>query len=125
MKNPRSDIRKIFDAGLKAADPGEAIRRAVKLTGKRLLIGGREYDLSLFNRVMVAGAGKAGASMAAALEDILGAYITGGMITTKYGYGLPLRVVSVTEAGHPVPDESGVHSSKRILNLLEGASERD
>ncbi|MBW2596294.1 MAG: glycerate kinase [Deltaproteobacteria bacterium] len=125
MKNPRLDIREIFDAGLKAADPGEAIRRAVKLTGKRLVIGDREYDPGAFDRVVVVGAGKAAASMASALEGILGSYITEGMITTKYGYGLALNVVSVTEAGHPIPDESGVRGSERILGLLEGAGERD
>ncbi len=125
MKNSRLDIRKIFDAGLKAADPGEAIRHAVKLTGKRLLVGDREYDPGAFDRVVVVGAGKAAASMASALEDILGSYITGGMITTKYGHGLALNVVSVTEAGHPIPDESGVRGSERILGLLEGAGEKD
>ncbi|MBW2600227.1 MAG: glycerate-2-kinase family protein, partial [Deltaproteobacteria bacterium] len=125
MKNPRTDIRKIFDAGLKAADPGEAIRRAVKLTGKRLLIGDREYDPGAFDRIMVVGAGKAGASMAFALEGILGSYLTEGMITTKYGHGLALNIVSVMEAGHPIPDESGVRGSERILNLLENAGKRD
>lgn len=125
MKNLRSDIREIFDAGLKAADPGEAIRRTVKLAGKRLMIGDREYDPGAFNRIMIVGAGKAAASMAAALEGILGSYITGGMITTKYGHGLKLKTVSVTEAGHPIPDESGVQGSRRILDLLEGAGERD
>ncbi|MBW2631209.1 MAG: glycerate kinase [Deltaproteobacteria bacterium] len=125
MKNLRSDIREIFDAGLKAADSGEAIRRTVRLTEKRLMIGDREYDPGAFDRIMVVGAGKAAASMAAALEGILGSYITEGMIITKYGHGLPLKIVSVTEAGHPVPDESGVRGSERMLNLLENASERD
>ena len=36
MKDPRSDIREIFDAGLQAANPGEAIRRTVSLMGERL-----------------------------------------------------------------------------------------
>ena len=125
MKNLRLDIRKIFDAGLKAADPGEAIRRTVKLTEKQLMIGDREYDLGSFDGVMVVGAGKAAASMTTALEGILGSYVTGGVITTKYGHGLALKVVSVTEAGHPIPDESGVRGSERILNLLESAGERD
>jgi len=31
----------------------------------------------------------------------------------------------VTEAGHPIPDESGVRGSERILGLLEGAGEKD
>jgi len=90
-----------------------------------LLVGDREYDPGAFDRVVVVGAGKAAASMASALEDILGSYITGGMITTKYGHGLALNVVSVTEAGHPIPDESGVRGSERILGLLEGAGEKD
>ncbi len=125
MGTPRSDIRGIFDAGLKAADPGEAIRRAVKLAGKRLMIGDRKYDLRAFDRVVVVGAGKAAASMALALEGILGSDITEGMITTKYGYGLALDIVSVTEAGHPIPDESGVRGSERMLSLLQDAGGRD
>ncbi len=125
MKNLRRDIREIFDAGLKAADPGEAVRRAMTLAGEKLIIGDREYDLDLFDRVIVVGAGKAGASMAAALESILGSYITEGMVITKYGYGLALKTVSVTEAGHPIPDESGVDGSRRMLDLLKGAGEKD
>ncbi|MBW2562105.1 MAG: glycerate-2-kinase family protein, partial [Deltaproteobacteria bacterium] len=125
MGDPRSDIRAIFDAGLKAADPGEAIRRSVGLDGDRLTVGDREYDLGAFDRVMVVGAGKAAASMAAALEGILGPRITEGIITTKYGHGCALKGVSITEAGHPIPDEAGAGGSRRILDLLEGAGERD
>ncbi|MBW2674244.1 MAG: glycerate-2-kinase family protein, partial [Deltaproteobacteria bacterium] len=125
MKNPRSDIRAIFDAGLKAADPGEAVRRAVSLEGERLVAGDREYNLGAFDRVMVVGAGKAAASMAAALEGVLSPRITEGSITTKYGHGCALKVVSITEAGHPIPDEAGAGGSRRILDLLEGAGDRD
>lgn len=125
MGDLRADIRAIFDAGLKAADPGEAVRRAVRLTGERLTAGDREYDLGAFDRVMVVGAGKAAASMAAALEVVLGPRITEGTITTKYGHGRALNVVSVTEAGHPIPDEAGVGGSRRILDLLASAGERD
>ncbi|MDD5723192.1 MAG: glycerate kinase [Syntrophales bacterium] len=125
MEDPRSDIRAIFDAGLKAADPGEAVRRAVRLEGKRLAIDGRRYDLGAFDRVMVVGAGKAAASMAAALENILGSHLTMGVITTKYGHGCALKTVSLMEARHPIPDEAGVGGSRRILELLEGAGERD
>ncbi len=125
MKNLRRDIREIFDAGLKAADPGEAVRRAITLAGEKLIIGDREYDLNLFDRVIVVGAGKAGASMAAALESILGSYITEGMVITKYGHGLALKTISVTEAGHPIPDESGVDGSRRMLDMLKRAGEKD
>ncbi|MDI6616922.1 MAG: DUF4147 domain-containing protein, partial [Syntrophaceae bacterium] len=78
MKNPRSDIRAIFDAGLQAADPGEAVRRAVRLEGERLEVDGRKYNLNDFDRILVVGAGKAAASMAAALEGVLKTRITKG-----------------------------------------------
>ncbi len=125
MRNLRSDIRKIFDAGLEAADPGKAIRSTVTRAGDRLIIGDREYHLSSFEEITVVGAGKAGASMAAALEGILGSSLTGGMVITKYGHGLPLETVLVKEAGHPIPDDSGVDGSKRILTLLKAAGEKD
>jgi len=125
MKDLHSDIRKIFNAGLEAADPGKAIRRTVRRAGKRLMIDDREHDLHSFERVMVVGAGKAGASMAAALEGVLGPSITGGMVITKYGHGLMLKTVSLTEAGHPIPDDSGVEGSGRILDLLKNAGEKD
>jgi len=125
MKNPRSDIRAIFDAGLKAADPGEAVGRAISLEGELLLVGDREYNLGAFDRIIIVGAGKAAASMSAALEGVLGPYLTEGIITTKYGHGCALKGVSVTEAGHPIPDEAGARCSRRILDLLEGVGERD
>ena len=103
----------------------EAVRRALRLEGERLIVGDRQFDLGAFDRIMIVGAGKAAASMASALEDVLGLYLTEGVITTKYGHGCPLKTVSVTEAGHPIPDEAGVCGSRRILDLLEAASDRD
>ena len=124
--DPRKDIRKIFDAGLKAADPKQAVRRAVYLIDDdRLQIGDHEYDLGQFDGIKVVGAGKAAASMAAAIEEILGSHISEGVITTKYGYSLPLKRFTVFEAGHPVPDEAGLTGTKRIVNLLEQTHDKD
>ena len=122
----RKDIRKIFDAGLKAADPKQAVCRAVHLsTDNRLRIGDKEYDLGQFNRIKVVGTGKAAAPMAAAIEDILGSRISGGIITTKYGHSLPLKRFTITEAGHPVPDEAGLAGTRHILKLVEQSDDKD
>jgi len=122
----REDIRKIFDTGLKAADPKQAVSRAVCLLANgKLQVGERYYDLGQFDRIRVVGAGKAAAPMAAAIEDILGSRISEGFISTKYGHGLPLKRFVVTEAGHPVPDEAGLAASQHIMNLLEQSDERD
>jgi glycerate 2-kinase len=124
--NPRKDIRKIFDAGLKAADPKGVVYRAVRLSANdKLQVGEHYYDLEQFERIRVVGTGKAAAPMAAAIEDILGSRLSEGFISTKYGHGLPLKRVAVTEAGHPVPDEAGLAASRHIINLLEKSDESD
>ncbi len=122
----RKDIRAVFDAGLQAADPKEALRHSMRVTeDNRLIVGDHTYDLMNFRRILVVGAGKAASPMAQALEDILGERIKGGHVTTKYGHGRPLAYISLREAGHPVPDEEGVKGSGDIVALLEGANAQD
>jgi glycerate 2-kinase len=118
-------LAEIFTAGLKAVDPEEAIRRHVQLTGDLLQVGGRSYPLAAFKRIIVTGFGKGTAPMAKALEEILGDRLTEGWITVKYDHGLPLQIVRVMEAGHPIPDESGLQATRFILELLKECTEED
>lgn len=104
--------QRIFEAGLRAADPREAIRRHFRLTG--------DYD-----RIFVVGAGKAGAAMAQAIEQILGDRITGGLVNVKDGHTLPLSRIELNECGHPVPDARGVRGAARIAQIAHNAGPRD
>jgi hydroxypyruvate reductase len=63
--------------------------------------------------------------MARAMEDLLGKRITAGVINVKYGFTEPLAITETIEADHPLPDRNGVSGTKRILDLLRGAEERD
>ncbi|MCX6619508.1 MAG: DUF4147 domain-containing protein, partial [Acidobacteria bacterium] len=91
MKPQRRDALQIFRAALAAADPVEAVRRHVHLTGRTLLVANRRYNLDTFERILVVGAGKASASMARAVEQLLARRITAGLINTKYGHQAKLR----------------------------------
>ncbi len=82
-------------------------------------------DLDSFKRVFLAGAGKASASMVRAVEEIFGDRLTMGIITTKYGHTLPLRLTETIEAGHPIPDRSGINGTKKIQGLLKACGEDD
>jgi len=121
----RKDALRIFRAALKAADPAEAIHRHVRRLGNVLQAGARKYSLKGVRRIFVLGAGKASAAMARALEDILGGRITGGLVATKYGHGLPLDSIEVCECGHPVPDQAGVEGAQRLARLAAEAQEDD
>jgi glycerate 2-kinase len=78
------------------------------------------------NRLLVIGFGKAACQMAKAVEDHIAHFLNEGTVITKYGHcppGWQSRKIRVVEAGHPVPDENGLHGTEAIIGLLEDADE--
>ena len=75
-------------------------------------------------RTVVVGAGKAAASMAAALERHWPGPLD-GMVVTRHGHALPCQRVRVVEAGHPNPDSAGERAAAEMLQLVEGLSDQD
>jgi glycerate 2-kinase len=121
----RKQAMAIFDAAVLAADPVEAVARHFRVQEDSLVVGGRRYALSRFDRIFVIGAGKASASMAKAVERALGRRISGGLINVKYGHTDKLKRIELNECGHPKPDEAGVRGAARIAAIAEQARERD
>jgi len=121
----RGDARRIFDAGLTAANPYDAVNRHVTRKRDTLTVAGGPYDLSWYRNVYVVGAGKAAAKMAGAVEELLGERISRGIVIVKRGYSVPLSRIQISEAGHPLPDEAGVVGTKQIIDLLLPAREKD
>ena len=82
-------------------------------------------------RTLVLGAGKAGGSMAQALEALWPADAPlSGLVVTRYGHVPPrpeglVQRIEVVEASHPVPDEAGMQAAERILALTEGLTADD
>ena len=121
----KADARLILDSVLDAADPYKAVHSHVTREGHFLNVDSYQYDLREVERVIVVGAGKASARMAVAIEEILGDFISDGLINVKYGHGEPLTKIKVWEAGHPVPDESGIEGTRKLLALVEDARPND
>lgn len=82
-------------------------------------------------RTIVIGAGKAGGSMAQALEALWPADAPlEGLVVTRYHHipprpaGLPVRI-ELVEASHPVPDAAGLQAAERILAMVQGLTADD
>ncbi len=120
----RADAASIFGSAVAAVDAQECVKRFVRLQGRTLRIGGVDYNLESFERVLVVGTGKASPRMGVALEEELGDRISDGVINTKYAHAEPLRRIRTVECGHPVPDEAGVEGTREILAALERADDR-
>jgi len=114
----------IFQAGLRAVEPGAAIKHSCHCDGDILTIDGRAYDLRAFSQILLLGAGKAAAPMARAIEELLGERITTGTIVVKYGHLDTLKRVEIRQAGHPVPDENGQLAAQEIYRLALSADDK-
>lgn len=121
----REEALNIFKAGLQAVDPHAAILKHCSRQGDLFLISNKKYNLTDFENIYVIGAGKAGAAMATAIEDLLLSEFTEGAINVKYGHVAPLKKIKIHEAGHPVPDEAGVSGTQEIVRILNRAKEDD
>ena len=82
-------------------------------------------------RVIILAAGKAAGSMAEVAEKFyldelkLSINQLSGVAVARHGYGRPTRIVTMIEAGHPVPDAAGLKAAERALALADGAGEGD
>ena len=107
----RRALRMIFDSAVARADP-------------RLCLA-QHLPEKPAGRCIVVGAGKASASMAAALESAWPDVALTGMVVTRYGHAVPTRRIEVLEAGHPVPDRASEVAASRILAAVSGLDHDD
>ena len=109
---PRELLLGSFQAALAAADP--------------LKIVGAHLPKPPKGKTLVVGAGKAAASMALAVEQHWPANAPlDGLVITRYQHGLLTNRITVIEAGHPVPDESGEKAAQEILRRVKALTAND
>ena len=117
------ELTDMFNAALAAVDPYRAVLNAVRLERNTLLIADAAYALHAYKRIVVVGAGKATARMAMAIEALLGERISAGLIIVKEGHQAPLNIIRQVEAAHPVPSQSGLQGTQKILEMARQADE--
>ena len=66
-------------------------------------------------KLIVLGAGKAGASMAHEFENTYDGPLE-GLVVTRYGHYTKTKFIKIVEASHPEPDKNGLLASKKYLN---------
>jgi glycerate 2-kinase len=116
-QDPRGFLRALFDAAVAQAVPGPDAARFLPAPPK--------------GRTLVLGAGKAGGSMAAAVDASWPKNAPmSGLVVTRYDYVPPAYKASpgrieVVEAAHPVPDEAGRRAAQRIAALTQGLTADD
>jgi len=127
--NPRNRAAElaleVYRQTLEWARGDNLVREVLWRDGNILVADDWAFDLRDFDRVIVAGAGKASVAMAQGVESILGDRITDGLIVTKHGHSESLQNCRILESGHPVPDQSSLDAGREMLALAESATDRD
>ena len=116
-QHPAAFLRHLYDVAVQRAQPLQGLKEHLPAPPK--------------GRTLVLGAGKAGGSMAQALEALwpAGAPLS-GLVVTRYDHipprptGLAQRI-EVVEAAHPVPDAAGLQAAERMLALTQGLTADD
>ncbi len=115
----------ILEAGLARAVPDYGTRAKVHRNGATLTIGDEAYNLDAYARVRVLGVGKASFPIAETLENILGPYLTDGLLVLKKGDVRTLKRIRIIEGAHPIPDESSVQAGEAMLAFARSCAEKD
>ena len=110
MNDDQALLRALFDAAVAAASPAACMP---------LWLEDRPRG-----RVIVVGAGKAAASMAAIIEQEWAPPLE-GLVIVPDGHRAQCDQIEVVEASHPVPDERGVAATQRILEQVTGLNADD
>jgi glycerate-2-kinase len=127
LKKLRADVIQILEAALESVDPIKAILQKIKIEDFMLKVNNLTLSLKGIRKIIVIGGGKAGGSMAVAIEELLGERITEGLINvlkeTEDLYRIPN--IKLHGAAHPIPDEGGLSGVKEMLKLIESLSYND
>jgi len=134
QRSLREDSLRIWRAGLEAVRSERLVHNTVRVEGDWLHVGDEEpIDLRDVRRIAVVGAGKAGAGMAAALEEALGAQICAAKELLGW-VNVPadcLRRLSRIDlhaarpAGVNEPTAEGVKGANEILQIVGSLDSAD
>ncbi|MBL9125245.1 MAG: DUF4147 domain-containing protein [Planctomycetaceae bacterium] len=129
----RDDALAIWGAGVAAVDSGRLMHAAVQVQDRQLALGDDRLALDDLERIVVVGGGKAGAGMAAALEEILGPQLLAakqvrGWLNVPADCIRPLQAIhlhAARPAGSNEPTQEGAEGSDEMLQLVAGLGPRD
>ena len=127
------DALAIWHAGLDAVRSDRLMRESLRVDGDMLIVGEEPIPLRSIRRIAVVGAGKAGAGMATAVEELLGPRLMeekqlDGWVNVPADCVRPLRRIrlhAARPAGVNEPTPAGAAGAVEILRLVESLTPDD
>jgi len=125
FKKYRKHSRYIFQHALLAANPYSCVSDKFIFKKNILKLEKKTYDLNNYNKIYVIAFGKASTEMASAVEDLLGDYISEGIVISNHDMKSKFKKLSYLRSSHPIPDEKSVIAAKDVIKILEKSNNND
>jgi len=129
----RKDALTIWQAGVEAVRSDRLVQQNVHVDRRRLTVAGEVFELNSLGRIVVVGAGKAGAGMAQGLERALGQDVLRAKQVTGW-LNVPADCVpslsqlylhAARPAGINEPTAAGASGSQEIMRLVHQLTPQD
>jgi hydroxypyruvate reductase len=121
----RKDALSIFQAGVAAADPYQAVKRCLFADDQQIEIllnldDKTQKRAGQWSKVHLIAFGKAACAMAKAAQEIIPAHLLAGcgIAVTNYENVTAIDNVEVIGAAHPLPDEAGLNAAKKCAERI-------
>lgn len=118
-------LRNIIEASIEAVKPDKVIEHTVKITNKILKVQEHSFDLTKYNRIIIAGCGKASIKMAKSIKMILDANHIATKCLIISNYYEPAADITVKLGSHPIPTEKSVEAANSMIDFLSKCKNSD
>ncbi len=126
FRDHRRHFERLIAAALMAADPYQAVARALTVEGRKLTIGDFQFDLEPDSSLFIVAFGKASAPMSRAAADALRGFQPKGVLVVPEGTEIEVPPgLEVHFGGHPLPTDGSIRAGEAVAHLLGEAQPHD
>ena len=125
-----ASITRILASAIQSVEPENIFHNSIQLHDSYITIAENRIDIDPNGRIFLVGAGKASTAMGRAILSIISDRVHTGYIISKSNYGerntsLVCGKLTVSYAGHPLPDEASVTATIGLIKTLNGLTSKD
>lgn len=129
LNNLRQQAITIFQSGVHAADPYQAVKKHLSIQGEEIEIFGNKKKIRKRNwqKIHILAFGKAACSMAKAAQEIIPAELLPerGIAVTNVENQTNVENFDIYTAGHPLPDTAGLKAAKILAQKAQAAQKNE
>lgn len=119
----RGIVLQLIETALASIQAPRVLEKNFLKNGNLLTIADQQFDLATFERVFVVGFGKGSSGVCKIVETTLGDHLTEGYVIDNVAE--TFTKLQFTLGTHPLPSQTNIDFTVRVLEKLTGLSEKD